>query len=381
MESEHAMTSTLSMKIPSLYCPLPSSLHSCVDELTADGLSWISRFMLFSDNTDWQRYVAMNPGLLPGYVMPRAPMGPALRAASNLLFWLWAYDDIECDEVEDRRCFDEHILQLSDLARVAESPSIIPHTNPFAASLADLRAQLVSVASPVQVARWASSMSAYFMANAAAAIQRRQGAIPDVDTYVAQRIHSGAVKPTLMLLDVAEGYELSSREMENPDVAALNEMVCSLVGWDNDLLTYHKEVLRGGADHNLVTVLAHATGCSPEEAVADAVDIRDRVLGLYLRLHDKVRAGASPALERYLAGLSSWIRGHLDWGMTTMRYRDPEAAADLPNELAGAIPIVSGEPLPIPTIAWWWERLETSHNGAPQVFSRASTKIPPPRSA
>jgi hypothetical protein len=370
------MTVTLSMKIPSLYCPLPTSLHPCVDELNADGLSWISRFMMFSDDADWQRYVAMNPGLLPGYVMPRAPMGPALQAASSLLFWLWAYDDIECDEVEDRQCFDEHILQLSDLARVAEAPSVMPHTNAFAAALADLRAQLVRTASPVQVARWASSMSAYFMANAAAAVQRRQGVIPDLDTYVAQRIHSGAVKPTLMLLDVAEGYELSPGELESPDVSALNEMVCSLVGWDNDLLTYHKEVLRGGADHNLVTVLANALGCSAAEAVEEAVDIRDRVLGLYLRLHDKVRAGASPDLRRYLAGLSSWIRGHLDWGMTTMRYRDPEADAELPDELAAASAAISSEPLAIPTIAWWWERLGSDSDGA----SPAPAGIPAPRS-
>jgi hypothetical protein len=374
------MTSTLSMKIPSLYCPIPTSLHPCVEELNADGLSWISQFVMFADNAEWQRYVAMNPGLLPGYVMPRAPMGPALQAASNLLFWLWAYDDIECDEVEDRQCFDEHILQLSDLARVAEAPSVIPHTNPFSAALADLRAQLVRTATPVQVARWASAMSAYFMANAAAAVQRRQGVIPDLDTYVAQRIHSGAVKPTLMLLDVAEGYELSPSEVESPDVTALNEMVCSLVGWDNDLLTYHKEVLRGGADHNLVTVLAQAMGCSPTEAVDEAVDIRDRVLGLYLQLHEKVKASASPALGRYLAGLSSWVRGHLDWGMTTMRYRDPEAAADLPDELAGAAPIVSTEPLAIPTVAWWWERLGSDNGGALQYPSKAQAKIPAPRS-
>lgn len=374
------MTGTLSMKIPSLYCPLPTSLHPCVEELNADGLSWISQFMMFSDNADWKRYVAMNPGLLPGYVMPRAPMGPALQAASSLLFWLWAYDDIECDEVEDRQCFDQHILQLSDLARVAEAPLVVPPTNAFCAALADLRAQLVRTASPVQVARWASSMGAYFMANAAAAVQRRQGVVPDLDTYVAQRIHSGAVKPTLMLLDVAEGYELSPAELESPDVSALNEMVCSLVGWDNDLLTYHKEVLRGGADHNLVTVLANARGYSVEEAVEEAVDIRDRVLALYLRLHDKVRADASPELRRYLAGLSSWIRGHLDWGMTTMRYRDPEADADLPDEVAAASAAVSTEPLPIPTIAWWWERLAAPSVRVSTPSSGILAGIPAPRS-
>jgi len=354
------MGTTSTLSIPPLYCPIASALHPNVDELNRDGLSWIARFMMFADRSAWDRYAAMNPGYLPGYVMPRAPRGKPLQVASNLLFWLWAYDDLECDEVVGRKSVDDHILQLSDLARVVETPDAPTPANPFLAALADLRRQVSEVASPVQVARWASSMQAYFMANVAAAIQRIQGVVPTLDTYVAQRIHSGAVKPTLMLLDVADGYEVPASELEAPAVWALNEMVCTLVGWDNDLLTYHKEVMRGGADHNLVTVLAEAEGCSITDAVARSVQMREQVMWLYLRLYDQVHATASPQLRRYLAGLSSWIRGHLDWGMTTIRYRDPEAGSDLPDSLAAAPEDVSTEPLPISSVAWWWDTLDTA---------------------
>ncbi|MFI6095713.1 hypothetical protein ACIA8G_09180 [Lentzea sp. NPDC051213] len=351
------MTTAPALQIPPLYCPIPSALHPDVEDLNREGLSWISRFVAFADGSGWDRYAAMNPGYLPGYVMPRAPKGPALQAASNLLFWLWAYDDMECDEVEGRQRVDQHILQLSDLTRVAEASSSEPWDNPFLASLSDLREQLLANASPLQVTRWASSMQLYFMANAAAAVQRLQGAVPDLDTYVAQRIHSGAVKPCLMLMDVADGYELPTDELEHPDVWALNEMVCTLVGWDNDLLTYHKEVMRGGADHNLVTVLVHDRGLSLDEAVAAAVDMRERVLWLYMRLHRQVHATASPELRMYLAGLSSWIRGHLDWGLTTVRYRDLEAGADFPDELGPEPVALDPAPLPIASVAWWWDRL------------------------
>jgi hypothetical protein len=354
--------------IPPLYCPLPSALHPDVDELNRNGLAWVAQFGLFTDKARWARYTAMNPGYLPGYVMPRSPKGPALQAAANLLFWLWAYDDLECDEVFDRGRIADHIVQLNDLARIVETPEVLRPSNPFLASLADLRAQVSKWASPVQVARWASSMQAYFMANAAAAVQRTRGKVPDLDTYVAQRVHSGAVKPTLMLLDVADRYELPAAELETPDIWALNEMVCTLVGWDNDLLSYHKEVLRGGADHNLVTVLMKTRGLPAAEAVAEAVAMREAVMWLYLRLHEQVYATAGPLLRRYLTGLSSWIRGHLDWGMTTVRYRDPEAGSDLPDCLASIPDEARREPLPVSTIAWWWDRLDARRQTAVRVI-------------
>jgi hypothetical protein len=354
------MATVPAVSIPPLSCPIPSALHPDVEELNQEGLSWIFQFVTFADTSGRERYSAMNPGYLPGYVMPRAPKGPALQAAANLLFWLWAYDDLECDEVAGRRSVDQHILQLYELTRVTEAPCSARWDSPFAVSLADLRDQLLAIGSPLQVARWASSMQLYFMANAATAVQRLNGTIPDLDTYVAQRIHSGAVKPCLLLLDVADGYELPSAELENPDVWALNEMVCTLVGWDNDLLSYHKELMRGGDDHNLVTVLARAQGLSIDEAVVAAVDMRERVLWLYLRLHDQVYKTASPRLRMYLAGLSSWIRGHLEWGMKTVRYRDSEAGANHPDELAPEPEGIDRTPLPIVSVAWWWDRLDDS---------------------
>ena len=126
------------------------------------------------------------------------------------------------------------------------------------------------------------------------------------------------------------------------------------MGWDNDLLTYHKETRRGGADHNLVTVLARSEHLPTAEAVAKAAAIRDRVLCLFLRLRDQVTADASTELRRYLTGLQAWIRGHLDWGMATVRYRNP---ADLPQSLARTPQDAAPDPLPFPSITWWWEQL------------------------
>jgi hypothetical protein len=351
------MSTAIATRIPRLYCPIPSAIHVNAHEINADGLNWISKFNVFGGQSQWERYASANPGMLPARVMPLAPRGPALQAAANLLFWLWAFDDQECDETVAGHSAGDLVLQLCSLARTGEAPVGASSANPFIAALADLRCQLELVATAVQLARWSSSMQAYFLANTAVTIQNSRGVVPDLDTYVSLRIHSGAVKPTLMLLDVADGYELPASQLERPEIWALNEMVCTIVGWDNDLLSYHKEVLRGGADHNLVTVLQQDGGYSADQAVSQAVAMRDRVLCLFLRLHSQVAREADPGLRLYLSGLSSWIRGHLDWGMATARYCNPEDPADLPDGFADASYDDSYEPLLIPSISWWWGQL------------------------
>src|ERR1700678_560501 len=233
------MNTATTAKIPSIYCPIQSAVHADVHEINAAGLDWISEFKIFSSQPQWKRYVRAEPGMLPACVMPRAPKGPALQAAANLLFWLWAFDDLECDEAGAGQSAGDLVLLLCSLARAGEAPVGQFSANPFIASLADLRRQLERVASAVQVARWASAMQAYLLANTAVAVLHTRGIVPDLDTYVTLRIHSGAVKPTLMLLDVADGYELPAAQLERPEIWALNEMVCTIVGWDNDLLTYH----------------------------------------------------------------------------------------------------------------------------------------------
>jgi hypothetical protein len=43
-------------------------------------------------------------------------------------------------------------------------------------------------------------------------------------------------------------------------------------------------------------------------------------MGVYLQLFDKVMSNHKE-VYLYLDGLSSWIRGHLDWCLATYRYQ------------------------------------------------------------
>ncbi|MFB7675821.1 terpene synthase family protein [Kitasatospora purpeofusca] len=83
-----------------------------------------------------------------------------------------------------------------------------------------------------------------------------------------------AVTPGLFFIELTGGFELTAADFADPRVRGLREMVVALVGWDNDITSYNKELYR--ATHygypslqNLITVLAHHHACPTERAVAE----------------------------------------------------------------------------------------------------------------
>jgi hypothetical protein len=154
-----------------------------------------------------------------------------------------------------------------------------------------------------------------------------------------------------MTLDIAEGYAVPDAEMQRPDVRALTEIACAMVGLDNDIASYHKEHQRSDSRLNLVDVIAHERGVQPADALPEAVAYRDAVLARYLELLPEVDPQVGAAARRYLGGLSAWIRGNLDWSMRTPRYqrggRETVQVVDVPRFHAG-------EFVPPDGVAWWW---------------------------
>jgi hypothetical protein len=170
------------------------------------------------------------------------------------------------------------------------------------------------------------------------------------------------MKPSVALLDVADGYEVPVPVLARPDVRALIEMTCVLGGWDNDIISYAKETHRVGDGQNLIDVITAQEGCSSAQALERAVAMRDAVMGLLLRLRQQTLADASPGLRRYITSLGYWVRGNIEWGSQSARYLSLDGLSATPG--AGLAPQPADShlgPLPIPAIAWWWQtlRLET----------------------
>ncbi len=115
------------------------------------------------------------------------------------------------------------------------------------------------------------------------------------------------------------GIELTAAERGCAARVELARLASALVGWANDIYTHEKEI-RAGETHNLVFVLAQAEGLSLAAAVERAVAMHDGALGRFMALVGELRVGGSAGLGGYAAMLTTWVRGHLDWGRETGRY-------------------------------------------------------------
>ncbi|MGW6599059.1 terpene synthase family protein [Streptomyces sp. NPDC055036] len=170
----------------------------------------------------------------------------------------------------------------------------------------------------VQVDRFVTSVLGYWFAQVWEATNRADTVWPTVEEYKAMRVHTGAVPTCLALIDVVGRFELPAAELARPEVKALTTKAVNVVCWANDIHSYEKESTRSHHPVNLPTLLHRRDRGTVQEAVDHAAKMHDAEVAAYRELRPRVPAG--PALERYLDGLQSWMRGNLTWSLSTGRY-------------------------------------------------------------
>jgi hypothetical protein len=338
-----------------LWCPMTPAIHPAWRSWERDTVDWMERFALDGEQREAGRLYSITAGELAGRTLPDCSYEPGALFSAYSLIWLFAFDDAYCDEGRYSHDPAEMALLVHEMHRIVETG----HTtsdSPCARGLADLRQRLDAMAvGPAATARWVHSMKAYLGYQVWEASHRRRGSVPSIDEYAVARIRNGSMEVCAMTLPISEGYDVPANEIESPDIRALTEMTCCLVGLDNDIASYYKEHSRSGDKINLVDVIANERERAAREALPEALDFRDAVLSLYLRLSEQVRPHVSHGTQRYIGGLSAWIRGNLDWSMHTGRYRRGDRSTITVTEQARRE--LPARFVPPAGIAWWWSRL------------------------
>jgi Terpene synthase family 2, C-terminal metal binding len=341
------------VRVPALWCPVPQALHPAWRTMEAAAIGWMTRFKLASDRRQADRFAAIGAGELGARVTAHAADVVHAQFAADNLLWLFALDDTFCDEGTFSHDPAGMALLAADLIRTAETGD--PRRDlPIMAALADLRRRLDKLGSPVQAARWVSALYAYLLYQVWEAGHRQRGTVPDLASYLIARISNGSMPVCVAWLDIANGYEVPAREMHTAPVRGLSEMCCAMVGLDNDIMSHWKETLRAGDRINLIDVLAAERETSQARVLPEAIALRDRVLAQYLRLRDRTLRSVSPATRRYIADLDAWIRGNLDWGMNSDRYRNPANPAELPATPVCDTPTCT-DTSPVAGVTRWWD--------------------------
>ncbi|APR75925.1 Pentalenene synthase [Minicystis rosea] len=342
------------------YCPIAAAVHPRAAAVAERSLEWLIRMGLGADERQRRRALAANGAEFYGRITPDGD-DDRLSIAADWIYWAGFFDDTRCDEDEARgRGFTDLVARLLRMLETMDAR--LAGRDPCLAALHDLGTRFARVATPVQMNRWVEAHRKWLFG----VVQRRAhtagGVMPDLDTYLTMRLHDAAGAPITSMIEMVAGLEVPSREMDSPRVRALSELGAMIGALDNDRISRFKEAHEGDEEQNLLRVIAHARGGTAEQALAELVALRDRMMCIFLRLRDQATESASPALRRYLEDLGHMIRGHIDWSFTTARYSTLYSASgarrvslsmrwtDEPADACLEAP-------PLPSIAWWWAEL------------------------
>ncbi|GLF92672.1 terpene synthase family protein [Streptomyces yaizuensis] len=309
---------TTALRIPALYCPFPDHVHPDAAEIDRASLHWLDTHGLLADPAVRARFGRSGIGWQASRTTPHADTA-LVQLHADWQMWLFAFDDVRSEEGGEEARPGPMARSLATFLRVLQDPGTpVGEEDPFTAALRDLRWRLTAVAGRVQVDRFVTSVLGYWFAQVWEAVNRADEVWPTVEEYTAMRVHTGAVPTCLALIDVIGRFELPATELARPDVRELTARAVNVVCWANDIHSYEKEAARSRHPVNLPTLLHRRDRGTVQEAIDLAAGMHDAEVVAYRDLRPRVPAG--PELERYLAGLESWMRGNLTWSLSTGRY-------------------------------------------------------------
>ncbi|WP_424187754.1 terpene synthase family protein [Actinokineospora sp. G85] len=261
-------------------------------------------------------------GPLAGRLFPTA--SPAvLDLTGRYLTWLCVYDDhFDPGSQGDRLPYASAVARdVVNMLRGAPPP---PDEQLVVALLRYWRDDVVGVASPEWWRRCVVDLAQVARGITDEVGARARGGTPDVEAYLAHRRRSMGITVLTNLMELAEHLEVPDDLRVRYRFQDLRSAVLDMASVGNDLISLRKEV-RAGESHNLVLLMCRTRGCDVVEGEKIVRDWLARMVVDYLALKGELRlslpAAEAEVVTRYAGGLETMLRGMVDWGMETSRYR------------------------------------------------------------
>jgi hypothetical protein len=344
-------------RIPPIYCPIEPAVHPEADLIEKRAIEWIDQFADV-DQTQRNRLVQSRSAEFFARSTPTGVTDRVLAAAEWTYIAFLLDDHFDSGSPSDR--LDAFLAIGPRIPNVLESPGSSTPEGPGLFALRDIGARFRVWGTPGQMRRFVDAHRTWLLGVAGEIEAFRRGGSPNLAESTSTRLCSDGAPVLTAMLELVNAIDLPEPESSAYSVRALTEITWLLLGWDNDLYSRLKETQGGAACQNLVEVLRHERHLTTEDALIEAVALRDRCMVLFLRLSDRTRRGASTELHAYLDALGQIIRANNDWGFHAPRYTTALGSGFGARRAEySQKPSVSREdPVPVPAIAWWWRLIE-----------------------
>ncbi|MFC0112449.1 terpene synthase family protein [Kibdelosporangium aridum] len=304
------------------------------------------------------RIVATQAAKWCSRIAPRAS-ADGIQLIADWTYLGFLFDDVYLDEGPANTTPAAAAAIIGEVMHALESPDGETSDNPYVAAFRDLSRRAIAVADPVAVARWASGHLDWFLGALVCMNYRSSGraafTLEDALNYAAR---DAGLKVCLALVEMAEGLVLPARYLAMPSIRALTQAACFIVTCDAAICSYQREVVQGAEQVNIVSVLRHHFACSTQDALLEAVALRDQITWLFAEGAEREAGG--PLLDAYVEMLGRFVGGNLEWCLSTTRYHGELATYEsVPAAgLRGDKPAVGVlQPWHLPQIRWWWDAL------------------------
>jgi hypothetical protein len=351
----------LLVELPPRYCPVPVATHPDAGLLESRGADWLSRYGLGGP-----RLWANDCAGFYGRIMPEAAT-ERLQMAVDWCFLMFAFDDINCDEVAPSAAGRQFVDIATRVVRALEVPEVDLGADVFLAPVRDLALRAHKFGTPTQVRRLVEGHRAWYLGVLWELRCKLADVTPSLTEYAHLRQHTAGGLATTSWIEIVDGVEIPSAELDSPAVRALSELSFTIAAFDDDLFSYGKETwfaareaTPSGCKLNLIDIVALERGLDVKDALADSVELVNRMTYRFVQLRDAVLPAASEPLRNYLDCLSRLLRGNMEWGLQAQRYRNPDGHSPDAVHTVGSwttVPPADAElPPGIPSVAWWWDR-------------------------
>ncbi|MFH9421854.1 terpene synthase family protein [Streptomyces sp. NPDC017529] len=355
-------TARSAVEIPPLFCPIPAAPHHETAAIERRVVDWMAQFGFCDDDFHHAQVIANRTAEWACRIAPGGTADPLQIGADWSCLGL-LLDDVYLDGGLYSRHPERFLPMAVRVIHGADHPETTDDetADPYTAAFGEVSHRYRSYASGTVVRRWIDGVAEWFLAASVGLAQRASGTVPSLAEYLVIGPRDRGTKASIAVIEMAEGTSLPNEAAETPRIRALTQIASALVTFANDVYSYHREVKEQSLESNLVGVLEHELRVPPQEAMARAAALHDRLMCLYVTLRDRTAYRAAPETRCYLGQLDHFIRGNLDYSAVTPRYRtDPSAVPDpAPAFGVWADSPCDGslEPLPLRPVAWWWDQL------------------------